>query len=339
MIDAEHLHWARIAAGILALLIANQGVGIWRYRRKTSHGLKWPWVEGTISTSTIEADDTDGANDEADDAWSSVLISYSYAVNGKTYKGSRIIWGGKTVMPKPAAQILSTRYPVGASVRVFYDPRKPRSALLEPRHQGNSVAMSAMVLFLIVFSVIEIGLLPLAVLGYNPSTPGGVPLFAFFLPIVCGVVSIGSFWSYLQVRRMASASLNWPRVTGKVVSATVSTVNDRDSRDTGSTVNHTTTKFRANIHYTYSVAQCDYTSTAVTLGWTPLYGFRQDAQAVTSKYAVGTPVDVYYDPGNPYTAVLQPGMKDGTQSSLIFSAMFGGGGAIFFWAFAIMHTG
>ncbi|MDR3373025.1 MAG: DUF3592 domain-containing protein, partial [Ancalomicrobiaceae bacterium] len=128
------------------------------------------------------------------------------------------------------------------------------------------------------------------------------------------------------------------RVDGKIVSATVSTVIQRDSRDTESTVSNTTLKYRANIRYVYTVAQRDFTSAAITLGWSPLYGSAEDAQAITARYPVGAHVDVYYDPGNPDAAVLQRGMKEGTLSPLILATMFGIGSAAFFWAFATMHV-
>ena len=335
MISSEQLYWARIAAAVFALLIVNQGIGIWRFRRKASKGLKWPSTEGKIIASSVE---TTSVDQETRDERSSVSVSYSYAVDGKSYKGSRIGWGKKAVMLTPAAQTLSMRYPVGATVPVFYDPRKPGSSLLEPRARSNSVAMTAMTLFLIVFSAIEIGVLPLALLGYNPSTANGMPFFGFMLPLACIAVSVISFFSYFRLRRVVAASRHWPKAAGQIVSASVSTIYETPQVDTESTISRTTKKYRADIRYTYRVGQSDFSATALNLGGLPLYGFARDAEAVTAQYPVGTHVDVYHDPANPEVAILRPEDKGGTLSPLIFGAIFGVGGAIFLWAFATMQV-
>ena len=334
MISPQHLFWARIATGIFALLIVNQGVGLWRFRRKAAGGRNWPSTIGKIIASDVEPYSTDR---ETGDTRSSVSIRYSYVVDGKTYRGDRIGWGKKTVMLTPAAESLSARYPVGASVPVFHDPAKPGSALLEPRGQGKSSEMTALVLFLIIFCVIEISLLPLALLGYNPSTPRGMPLFGFFLPLAGFAMAISGVASYLRLRRLVLASHDWPKAPGKIVSAAVSTVYERNSGDTESTINRTAKKYRADIQYAYRVGQRDFAAAAISLGWAPLYGFARDAEAVIAKYPAGTKVDVYYDPANPERAVLQPDSRDGVLAPLIFATIFGVGSAIFVWAFATMR--
>jgi len=334
MISPQHLFWARIATGVVALLIVNQGIGLWRFRRKAATGRNWPSTKGEIIASHVEPYSVDG---ETGDVRSGVTIRYSYAVGGKSYKGERIGWGNRTVMLTAAAQSLSARYPVGAAVPVFYDPAKPGSALLEPRGQGKSTEMTALVLFLIIFCVIEISLLPLALLGYNPATPGGMPLFGFFLPLAALAMAISGIVSYLRLRRTVVASRTWPKARGKIVAAAVSTVIERNPTDTGSTLNRTTKKYRADIQYTYRVGQRDFAAGAISLGWEPLYGFARDAEAVVAKYPAGANVDVSYDPANPERAVLEPDSKGGVLAPLIFAMIFGVGSAVFFWAFATLR--
>ena len=104
MISLQHLFWARIATGVLALLIVNQGVGLWRFRRKAANGRNWPSTKGIIIASDVQPYSVDR---ETGDARSSVSIGYSYAVQGKTYRGDRIGWGKRTVMLTAAAQSLS----------------------------------------------------------------------------------------------------------------------------------------------------------------------------------------------------------------------------------------
>jgi hypothetical protein len=336
MISPQQLLWARIATGILALLIVNQGVGLQRLRRKAANGANWPSTKGEIIGSDVKPYSVDR---ETGDDRSSVSIRYSYVVNGKTHKGERIGWGNRTVMLTPAAQSLSARYPVGASVPVFYDPGKPDSALLEPRGQSKSTAMMPIVLFLIVFCAIEISLLPLALLGYNPTTAGGMPLFGFLLPLAGFAMAIGGVVSYLRLRRMAVASRHWPKTAGKIVSAAVTTIRERDPSDSASAVDRTTKKYRADILYAYRVGQNGFVATAISMGWAPLYGLARDAEAVVAGYPAGAKVDVYYDPANPEIAVLQPDSKDGVLMPLIFALIFGVGSAAFVWVFATMRFG
>lgn len=334
MISPQHLFWARIAAGVVALLIVNQVVGLQRFRRKAAKGLNWPSTMGKIIASDVEPYSTD---DETGDTRSSVSIRYSYAVNAKTYRGDRVGWGKKTVLLTPAAQSLSERYPVGAAVPVFYDPAKPSSALLEPRGQSKSAEMTALVLFLIVFCVIEVSLLPLALLGYNPSLPNGMPFFGFFLPFAGFAMAISGVVSYLRLRRIIVASRTWPKAVGKIVAAAVSTIYERNSGDTESTLNRTTKKYRADVQYTYRVGQRDFAAAAITLGWAPLYGFARDAEAVVAKYPAGAEVDVYYDPANPELCMLEPESRGGVLAPLIFAMIFAVGSAVFVWAFATMR--
>jgi len=334
MISPQHLFWARIAAGVFALLIVNQAIGLWRFRRKAAKGMNWPSTKGKIIASNVEPYSTDR---ETGDTRSSVSISYSYAVNARTYRGDRIGWGKKTVMLTLAAQSLAARYPVGMSVPVFYDPGKPGSALLEPRGQGKSAEMTALVLFLIIFCVIEISLLPLALLGYNPSLPNCMPLFGFFLPLAAFAMATSGIVSYLRLRRIAVASRTWPKAAGKIIAAAVSTVIERNPTDTESTLNRTTKKYRADIQYTYRVGQRDLAAAAITLGWAPLYGLARDAEAVVARYPAGAEVDVYYDPANPELCVLEPNSRGGVLAPLIFAMIFGVGSAIFFWAFATLQ--
>jgi hypothetical protein len=331
MISPSQLMWARNGAGVLGLLIINQAVGIWRLRRRAAKGLNWPSADGVILTSSMEENPHDA---ESDDERCSVSISYSYAVAGKTYKGERIRWGGRTITAREAAEALVGKYPAGAHVRVFYDPQRPGSALLEPRDNSN---VAAIAVFLGVFCVIEIGLLPLAITGSNPTAANGLPFFGFFLPLAAIGVSIGGVVSYLQTRRKAAASLRWPKVSGSIVASDIAIVREREEGASDDTRIREITKYRPAIRYTYRVGQRDYASTAVSLDWDRLYGVQSDAEAMISKYPVGAQVSVFYDPASPNVALLELNKGRAPITSLIFAAIFGVGGGIFLWAFSTLQ--
>jgi len=86
--------------------------------RKT---LTWPNVTGTIveSTSTSETDDL------------LPHILFSYTVSGKACRHTLEFPRGMTPTPEFTNSYM-TRFPVGASVQVYYDPQNIDHATLEP---------------------------------------------------------------------------------------------------------------------------------------------------------------------------------------------------------------
>ncbi len=86
--------------------------------RKT---LRWPATEGVIEQSTPAAD--------ADDLLPHILFSYTVA--GQTYRRELEFPGG--ISPTPEFSVsYAGKFPVGAKVRVYYDPAQPERATLEP---------------------------------------------------------------------------------------------------------------------------------------------------------------------------------------------------------------
>ena len=65
----------------------------------------------------------------------------------------------------------------------------------------------------------------------------------------------------------------------------------------------------------------DFVGTAGNWGWTEIYGLRELAESAASRYRLGQPVTVYYDPAQPGNAVLEPGDRRGSIAPLIFGAI------------------
>jgi hypothetical protein len=94
------------------------------------------------------------------------------------------------------------------------------------------------------------------------------------------------------------------------------------------------------LRYAYRVDQRDYVGTSAALGWTPIYGLREQAETTASHYTPGENLTVYYDPENPGTAVLEPANRQGSFAPLLFSAIFaiaGGGMLTFFVKIGFDH--
>jgi len=113
----------------LALGIALLWLGL-RLRKWAQRTLSWPQASGKIVESRVEMQGV------ADDSTVARIV-YSYEVNGTPFKGSRL---GGTGMQTP--HMLVEKYPVGATVQVFFDPADPASAVLE-RSTGQGTVVLA----------------------------------------------------------------------------------------------------------------------------------------------------------------------------------------------------
>ena len=82
---------------------------------------RWPAATGTIEESAIASEDDDLLPH----------IVFRYAVNGSDYRRTLEFPGGITPTREFSAEYLR-KYPAGAAVSVYYDPRDPARATLEP---------------------------------------------------------------------------------------------------------------------------------------------------------------------------------------------------------------
>ncbi len=113
-----------IALFIVSGLIAT-GWG-WMLIARARRKMDWPAVTGRIEVS------------EASSAEDDLLphIEYSYSVAGVAYRRRLDFPGGTSPTPEFAASYVE-KYPAGAEVQVYYDPRQPAHATLERGVQGG----------------------------------------------------------------------------------------------------------------------------------------------------------------------------------------------------------
>jgi hypothetical protein len=92
-------------------------------RNRENAVMQWPSVTGVVVRSEVKVRRTSDDHTEYPD------ISYTYEVMGKSYRCKQIMPGGEI----GGINVTSTleRYPVGAQVTVYYDPRNPKDAVLE----------------------------------------------------------------------------------------------------------------------------------------------------------------------------------------------------------------
>ncbi len=123
--------------GALFVLIGVVCGGGWfLLRRKSQASMKWPSARGRVVASDVNrCRDNDG--NWAEEA----RVVYEYVVNGASFKGNRITFGGASSGNRSAARKTIERYPAGVEVDVFYDPAQPGAAVLERRLPGALVLL------------------------------------------------------------------------------------------------------------------------------------------------------------------------------------------------------
>jgi hypothetical protein len=173
MLDAQHLLWTQIAAGICLLISGGMLFGLLRLRNRMQAAKSWNRIEGVIIASVVEQPPSH-VSDDLNDA--TPVIRYRYRIGGQDHESDGIRVGGQPMTTRVLAGKLVARYPVGAHVDVFVDPNNPAEALLEPGQQSNLAAQLA---FTITFGFIAAVLIAHAIAGKVLYTSNGVPLFAF----------------------------------------------------------------------------------------------------------------------------------------------------------------
>jgi hypothetical protein len=124
-------------------------------------------------------------------------------------------------------------------------------------------------------------------------------MFLLFLCVGIGLLIYGK-----RVAGMAKDSATWPGVKGKIVRSEV-VRNDDDmgrGRDRSAT-------FMPDVGYTYSVDKTEYEGSLIAFGTRNFYGSKDYANDYVERFPEGKRVSVFYDPSNPETAVLEPGLS------------------------------
>src|SRR5215813_8376194 len=178
MLDAHQLLWTQIAAVVCLLIFGVMLFNLIRVRGKMQEARNWDKVEGVITVSRVDQP-PEHFSDELNDA--TPIIRYRYRVGSVEMENDQVAIGGQAMMTRVLAGKLVGRFPVGAHVDVYVDPKNPKQALLEPAEQRN---ITALIAFTTTFGVIAAILAAHSIAGHVLYTSKGVPLFAFPLPIL-----------------------------------------------------------------------------------------------------------------------------------------------------------
>jgi hypothetical protein len=145
-------------------------------------------------------------------------IEYEFSLGDRIVRGTRI---GIGEIAGASTEETLDRYPVGATVPVYYDPKNPQQAVLQ-----RDPPFPVVRLYLVAAAVLIAGFAALAVFGNGNAIlaaaeaqlPAGefLPGMGFFA--LAGVMPLALLRA---ARRQAAAASRWPVTTGRIVSSAV----------------------------------------------------------------------------------------------------------------------
>jgi hypothetical protein len=131
---------------------------------------------------------------------------------------------------------------------------------------------------------------------------------------VCTLMSLGSLFSVVRLRRRADAARSWLRLQGEIIEAGVDRPNTVASDDAANA--------SPRVRYRYSTAGQAFESSQIGFAGVAMMT-SMEAQRLIAHYPVGARVDVFADPAQPATAVLDPTVRDSVTAAVVFTLVFG----------------
>jgi hypothetical protein len=88
----------------------------------------WPTVSGIITHSEIQQSESDGTTMYSSE------INYDFTIDNKFYSGDRITLTSGSSSTSSIREVKKElqAYPIGANVKVYYDPELPNNSVLKP---------------------------------------------------------------------------------------------------------------------------------------------------------------------------------------------------------------
>jgi len=106
--------------------------------RKSS---RWPHVEGKVIESTV-VDNFE--NSESEKAEFRPQVKYQYRVDGTDYTAEQFSYNRVVITRNEATSLVEQRYQPGHKVTVFYNPKHPEQAVLQPGLETKKIVFMAL---------------------------------------------------------------------------------------------------------------------------------------------------------------------------------------------------
>jgi uncharacterized protein DUF3592 len=292
---------AFVAGATIWIQIQNRRIRSWREtagRIVSSKPVAREIRTHVTRTSGGDRHATDFVTDENIETRNFADISYSFVIGANTYHGKRV-----SLAEDPGnfevAETLQ-RYPEGKAVTVIYNPLNPNECILERDDPSNirkawfAVAV-LMALIAAGFVVITQGADRLSAIVRNPAiTPLVVVLCVFGLAVMLFARVAG---------KQARETRAWPKAAGRITHSEVETTVQQHQR-TGLARDYDVTMYVPRVVYTYQVDGNPFEGD--NIGWSGSASTPSFAEKYIKRFALQTPVEVFYNPLVPTQSTLKP---------------------------------
>jgi hypothetical protein len=261
--------------------------------------------------------DKDFVTDETIETRNFADISYSFAAASSTYRGHRIGLGADPGNFEVAET--PKRYPQGKAVTVFYNPHNPNECILERDDPRN--IHKAWLAVVVLVALIAAGFIAIT---QGADRLSGIVASSKLTPLVM-VLGIFALVTMLFARvagKQARAMRAWPRTEGRVTGSQVETAIQRHDRANVGRRDYEVTMYVPRVVYSYRVD--GNTFEGDNIGWSGSASTPAYAEKAIKRFALQTPVQVFYNPQDPTQSTLKPA---------------GGAFAVVLWLISVLFAG
>lgn len=135
---------------IFSLVVALFALGFW-IRRMEKAPRQWPQASGKIITSGTVLKRINMSTAEI-----LPIIEYEFDYQGQRLKSAHWRFGNYSTGNQDSAQEVISRYPIGATVTVFVNPRRPAKSVLETHTSAMSLVPFILGSFLLVMGLLAL---------------------------------------------------------------------------------------------------------------------------------------------------------------------------------------
>ena len=160
-------HRIKVVKFFMIVFVLLGAISIWAAVDTIWYGLSsesWPAIEGEITSTKMDSSthrvDKDYSSTSEPTTTYFPTVLFRYAVNGSTYEGYEIKFGGYSFTEHDAALKILSRYPVGQRVDVYYQPDQHQKSVLEPGLSEFPYGFLFGGLLFVVFGIVVIRFLP-----------------------------------------------------------------------------------------------------------------------------------------------------------------------------------
>ncbi|MFD2057545.1 DUF3592 domain-containing protein [Mesorhizobium calcicola] len=272
----------------------------WREVRALS---RWLPAPGKIISSRVEAREvrSSGSGSESTDATeirNFPAITFEYKVGGKTFQSSR--YSVQENLGNFEVKETLARFPRGATVTVFYNPVDPAKAVIERTMPEGAfkfmVQLSAGLVIGALVLVFSVGGV-LEAIGPHLPKPQNLAAGALLLFMGLFVLRMG-----FAQKSLAEQAAKWPIAAGRIDASGLKAIRIRER---SGSYRPWRTVFESRVVYSYGVAGQRYSADRIAFGASVTATLPGLVGGQARRYALGSKVDVHYDPANPASAVLE----------------------------------